>query len=41
MRQKKIARKKYDLLENKLKMDLGNVFVEKTHQTGKKNKNRS
>ena len=31
----------YDLLENKLEMDIGNVVIERAHRTGKKNKNRS
>ena len=31
----------YDLLENKLEMDIENVVIERAHQTGKKNKNRS
>ena len=29
----------YDLLENKLQMDIKNVVLEWAHQTGKKNKN--
>ena len=31
----------YDLLENKLEMDIENVVIERAHRTGKKNKNRS
>ena len=32
----------YDLLENELEMDFGNVVIEREHRTGKKkNKNRS
>ena len=31
----------YDLLENKLEMDIENVVIERSHRTGKKNKNRS
>ena len=31
----------YDLLENKLEMDIANVVIERAHRTGKKNKNRS
>ena len=31
----------YDLLENKLEMDIENVVIERVHRTGKKNKNRS
>ena len=30
----------YDLLENKLETDVENVDIKRTHQTGKKNKNR-
>ena len=30
-----------DLLENKLEMDIENAVIERAHQTGKKNKNRS
>ena len=30
----------YDLLENKLEMDIENVPIERAHRTGKKNKNR-
>ena len=31
----------YDLLENKLDMDIENVVIERAHRTGKKNKNKS
>ena len=31
----------YDLLENKLEMDIEKVVIERAHRTGKKNKNRS
>ena len=31
----------YDLLANKLEMNIENVFIERTHRTRKKNKNRS
>ena len=37
----KIAKKNYDLLKNKLEMDIENVVIEQAHRTGKKNKNRS
>ena len=30
----------YDLLENKLEMDIENFLIERAHWTGKKNKNR-
>ena len=31
----------YDLLENKLEMDIENVVIKRAHRTGKKSKNRS
>ena len=30
----------YDLLENKIEVDIENVVIKRAHQTGKKNKNR-
>ena len=36
-----LRKKIYDLLENKLEMNIENVIIERTHGTGKKNKNRS
>ena len=36
-----LRKKIYDLLENKLEMNIENVFIEQAHRTGKKNKNRS
>ena len=36
-----LRNKIFDLLGNKLEMKIENIIIERTHRTGKKNKNRS